>query len=203
MNIDLFFTGKGEPGLICDRPFDDQVIAVFFDPDERHLSAEMDGHHSLLMNIPVQDELLESLRYCDTIGIGVVTGDVITQSLQVPLIAIEDDFMQSLALPKFRGSSVASLESFIRNCQTGQPVHRDDLGDETALDTIMKAGTMSSPQFSPQLAHQRRLEAAPRAPAPGNVPSFGPGGGGGAGGGGSPVYRKTPPAGGSCRGENN
>ncbi|NCC21248.1 MAG: hypothetical protein EOM26_02155 [Alphaproteobacteria bacterium] len=196
MNIDLLITGKGEPGLICDEPFPEPVVAVMFDPRDRQLSVELEDHQAAILNITVADELAEDLRYADMIEIGTVMENAVTESIQVPLIVLEEDSLPPLDDLPFRRNSVLHFESFAKNVVSGQPVHRSDLGNEAALKTVMDATQMVAPQYSPALAHQRRLEAAPRAPAPHNAPSFGPGAGGGGGGRRVPghTYRKTPAA---------
>lgn len=197
MNIDLLLTSKGEPGLICDGPFDAPAVAVIFDLQERQLYVEMEESDSLPLNISISEEFIEDLTYSDIIGIGVIVEEEITESLQVPVITLEEgDFRPSLKnMSGGRTSSVVYFERFLKSCSKGQPIHRDDLGNEASINTVMQATQMMAPQFSPKLEHQRRLEAGPRTPGPVNAPQFsGPGGGASGGGGGGSNYRRIPAA---------
>lgn len=150
---------------------------------------EMEDHQSMKLNINLDDEFIEAMRYSQMIEVGVLFDGKITESLQVPLITLEEDAPYSFDDMPFRMNSVLHFESFIKNCTAGQPVHRDDLGNEASLSSLMDATQLVAPQFAPKLAHQRQLEAAPRTPGMNHAPQFsGPGGGGGG------PYRRTPAA---------
>ncbi len=186
MNIDLLFTKDGEPGLICDEPFDHPAMAVLFDMSERVMSVEFEEMDSRQLNIPVEDDFANALYYSERIQLGVILEGKIAGTLQLPLILLEEGELLTTGKMARPQSSIVSFERFVRTCETGQPVHRDELGNEATLGSVMDATVMVAPQFAPQLARQRALEAGPKTPgmsprAPGPL---GPGGlGGGAGGG--------------------
>ncbi len=184
MNIDFLMTKKGEPGLICDAPFEETPLAVIFDESSRQLSVEMEENLALVLNIPLEEQYLEDLSYADRIHIGILFEDEIAHSLQAPLIVVEDDVDAITSGFPPVSKSVLQFESFVRQCVSGQPIHRTDLGNEAALKTVMSGEQMIAPHYAPGLVRARKLEAAPRTPAPHNAPQFGgPGGGGGGGGG--------------------
>lgn len=194
MNIDLLLTDKGEAGLVCDEPCSDPVVAVLLDLYEHRMFIEMEDHISMPLNINVDREYVEDLRFASMIETGVLFDGNITESLQVPLITLDEDSpYPSLENLPFRTNSVMHFESFIKNSVKGQPIHREDLGNEASLGSLMNATQLIAPQFAPKLEHQRQLEASPRTPAPGHAPQFA-GPGGGAGGGGKyspPSYRRS------------
>lgn len=199
VNIDLLLTSKDkaglpEAGLICDSFFSEMVVAVFIVTEENQMVIAMDDHQHLDLNVSISDEFLEEMQFVSEINLGVILNGVITESHQIPLRAIssDDSFFSIENLP-MRSSSVSHFESFIKNCIKGQPAHREDLGNEDSLSSVMEETMMMAPQFSPELVHQRRMEMAPRSPVLARAPSMGPGGGA-SGASSAGTYRRTPAA---------
>lgn len=193
MNIDLLLTRDGQAGLLSDTPFEQTIAVVLFDPGGGELSLEFKDMNTLQFNIGVEEGFARALTEVTRIHMGVIVAGQITDSALLPLVVVEGGSLalrgdQAAARP---ARSVMAFDRFLRQCSAGQPVHRDDLGNENSLGAVMGGGLMVAPQFSPQLARQKALEAAPRAPAPAQAPSFGPGGMGGGGGG---VVRSVPPS---------
>lgn len=79
--------------------------------------------------------------------------------------------------------SVEKFLNFMRAVTAGQPLHRDDLGDEDSSKSSVLGGmSVATLQLAPQLQQQRTREAAPRVAPRAAPPSMGMGGGGGGGG---------------------
>lgn len=97
--------------------------------------------------------------------------------------------------------SVDKFLQFMRNASGGQPLHRDDLGDEDSSKSSILGGMSSaSVQLAPQLQQQRTREAAPRAAPRAAPPSPGGMGGGMSGAGGGGAIRSGGHTGGTATG---
>lgn len=181
MNIDLLLTDQGEPGLVSDTGFDHPVAGVMYDAESGQITLEFGEAEPLELNIPIGSETGDGLRHIIEIQVGIIERGMIADNRQVPLVLLNDPFGGGNAgrfavRPR---NSVSSFESFMRRCTSGQPVHRDDLGDERHAGSILGSVSPAVLQFAPHLARQKTLEASPHlAPAP-PAPGMGPGGAGG------------------------
>lgn len=193
MNIDLLLTEQGEAGLIADTDYEAAVAGVMFDGQTGQISLELGDMDALELNIPVSQDLARRLSHTYEIHVAVIKRGVIQESRQVPLVLINDPFGggntgQFAIKPR---SSAIALESFMNRATMGQPAHRDDLGNEAAAGSVMGGISATTLQFSPQLARQRTMEAAPRTPGAHHAPSAPGLGPKGAGGGHRPPPRQT------------
>lgn len=183
MNIDLLFTEQGEAGLVADATFPAAVAGVMYDTLTGMISLEFADAESFDMNIPVEQEIAgRFLSNIYDIHVGIITRGVIADSRQVPIVLLGDPFgggnAGHFAVRPRR--SVTAFESFMKRCSAGQPVHRDDLGDEASASSVLGGITAAVLQFAPHLARQRQMEIAPTpTPAPSHAPGMGLGGGGG------------------------
>lgn len=192
MNIDLLLTQKGEAGLLCDSMFPNPVAAIMLDAELHQLSLEFSDMDSMELNIPVEESFLHSLLYAEFIQVGAVVEGTISASHQVPIVFLNDPYGNGTPrIPPKTKNSVLEFENFMKRAITGQPAHREDLGDEATAESVISGLNTAVLQFAPQLARQRTMEAAPKAAPKAPAPS-GPGGMG-AGGGGGPVLRQPPP----------
>lgn len=197
MNIDLLLTAQGEAGLVSDKALQGPLAGVMLDAESGQMTLEFADADSLELNIPLALDLTRSLRNAHAVHVGIIERGVIADSRQVPLV-LQDDPFGGGNHGRFAGkpgNSVMAFERFMKNANAGQPVHRDDVGNEATTSSVMRGSGLSAAtmQFAPGLTRQRALEAAPRAaPAP-----RGPQGPGGMGGGGnrSPIPPPRPPAG--------
>lgn len=184
VNIDLLLTERGEPGLLCDAHFPSVVAGVMFDAEARQVTIEFSDMDSKDLNIPVEEEYLQSLLYADSFHVGTIIDGVICSSRQVPVLFLNDPYGAKLEAPPKASESVLLFENFLKRCVSGQPLHREDLGNEATMNSVMSGTNTAVLQFAPQLARQRSMEAAPKAPTPqGPAGPSGPGGMGGSGGG--------------------
>ncbi len=75
---------------------------------------------------------------------------------------------------------LVAFDYFVKSCTSGQPVHREDLSDDSA-GCVLGDAVPSALQFAPHLARRHAIEAAPKmapnAPGP-STPGLGSGGGG-------------------------
>jgi len=187
MDVDLLFTRQGEAGLISRGNFIKKIAGAVLDTVSGTLTLEFVDMDYMELNIPIEDDFTGTLDYCNQIHIGGITNGSIAQAYQVPFMFLDDPYRNE-AMQNVRQSSkpLVAFENFVRRCVTGQPVHREDLGDEDNMGCVLGDASPSSLEFAPHLARRHSMERAPRAApnVPGiNVPGLG-GSGGSQGGGG-------------------
>jgi hypothetical protein len=193
MDIDLLFTAEGEAGVIANENLVQKALGLVFDTQTGILTLEFADMDYLELNIPVERDFFQTLDNCGQVHLGAIKNGHIAQAYQVPLMFLDDPYRGD-ALKNVRQSKnpLVSFESFVKRCTIGQPVHRDDLGNEDTMGCILGDASPSSLQFAPHLARRHALEAAPKIAPRGPGPSA-PGLGGGGGGGGSVTRNTTPP----------
>lgn len=185
MNIDLFISTQNIAGLVSDEPFEGQLAGIMFDPETGLISLEFADIDPIEMNIPVAQNLCEALLPLGDIHIGVLEHNTFSDARQLPLILLNNPFggAHQGRFPAKPRRSVLDFERFMKTCAAGQPVHRDDLGDETSAESVMSGVNPAVLQFAPHLTQQRTMEAAPKvAPRGPAGPAMGGMGGGGGGG---------------------
>ena len=144
MNIDLLLTQQGEAGLLCDSLFPNPVAAIMLDAELHQISLEFSDMESMDLNIPVEDSFLHSLLYAEFIQVGAVVDGTISASNQVPIVFLNDPYGTGQpSIPPKAKNSVLEFENFMKRAVTGQPAHRDDLGDEATADSVMSGLKMS------------------------------------------------------------
>lgn len=193
MNIDLLFTAEDEAGLICSENLFKKAAGIVFDTETGVLTVEYVDMDFMEFNIPVESDFFETLDKCPHIHVGAIIGGKISQAYQVPFMFLDDPYrMDAMKNTPQPANPLQAFEVFVKFCVRGQPVHRDDLGDETAMGCILGDAVPSSLEFAPHLARRHQMEAAPKAaPAP-SGPS-GPGLGLGSSGSAPPPRNTTPP----------
>ena len=196
MNIDLLVTQQGDAGLVCDFMFTSPLAGIIYDAQTHQLSFEYSDMDVLELNIPVQDDLSETMLMIPSLQVGVIEHGQIQLSRQVPLLLLNDPLGGGLNMPKAASNSVTAFEAFLRNCISGQPVHRENLDADIGADasaSVIGGINRAVLDFAPHLQRQKSLEARhgyqPTGPAP-STPGMG---GGPAGGGGTykPPPRRT------------
>jgi len=183
VNIDLLLTQQGDAGLVCDGAFESPVAGVIFDAEMRQITLEHANLDTAELNIPVEDDIAQALLWATSVQVGVIEGGQIQDNRQVPLMLLNDpDAEPGYDKPSRASNSVTAFERFLKACVTGQPLHRDDLGDEDESGSVVGGMNRAVLQFAPHLARQRTLEASHdlklHGPAP-MAPGMGLGGGGG------------------------
>ncbi len=193
MNIDLLFTRRGEAGLICSENLVQKAIGVLFDPKSRMMSLEFADMDTLEFNIPIEPEYFEMLDLCGQLHIGAVKNSHIAQAYQIPLMFLDDPYRaEALSNVRQPANPLNAFNRFVQSCAFGQPVHRDDLGDEAAMGCILGEASPANLQFAPHLARRAAMEAKPSAaPAPRGPGLSAPGLGGSTSSGGT-VPRSPP-----------
>ncbi len=193
MNIDLLFGKDGDACLVADKAFPCPVAAALYDSETYTLTLELSDMDSLALNIPVEVDYSVCLTHLAQLHIGILEQKQLTDVQQVPLVLLEEPFggVGSGTMSRQAGASVSAFEYFLRQAQTGQPIHRDDLGDEKLSHGVMSGMNSAVLQFAPQLARQRTLEASPQAAPRGpSAPGLGPSGSGA----GRIVTQRPPPS---------
>ncbi len=182
MNIDLLFTAKGEAGLISSENLVKKVVGTVFDVETGVLTLEFVDMDFLELNIPIEKEFNATLDMCPQIHIGAVKDGNIAQAYQVPFMFL-DDLYRGQAFDNVRqpANPLEAFNYFVKATVFGQPVHREDLGDEDAMGCILGDAVPSALQFAPHLARRHQMEVAPKAAPSGPAGPSGPGLGGGGG----------------------
>lgn len=184
MDIDLLFTEHGECGLLCNKNLVTKAIGAVLDTETGLFTLEFNDMDYLEFNIPVDPEHFPWLERAQQIHIGAIMEGEISQAYQVPLMFLDDPYRtEAYGRTKQLPNPLAAFGYFVKSCVTGQPVHRDDLGDEDKMGCILGDATPGSLAFAPHLARRHSMEVAPKAAPSGPGPS-GPGLGGSSGGGG-------------------
>lgn len=190
MNIDLLFNAKGECGLLSSENFVKKLVGVVFDTAEGMLSLEFTDMSHMDLNIPVEPDYFNTLEFTPLVQIGSVVEGKISQAYQVPLMLLDDPYRAAaFKNVKVPTKPLESFYYFVKNCVVGQPVHRDDAGDESTAGCILGDAQPSSLEFAPHLARRHTLEVMPSADL--NLSGPGLGLGGSSGGGGARAARQT------------
>lgn len=189
MDIDLLFTGQGEAGLIANGNFIKKAAGAVLDTKTGILTIEYVDSDYMEFNIPVEQEFFATLDACQQIHVGAVKNGNIAQAYQVPLMFLDDPYRgEAMRHTRQPSNPLQAFGYFVKRCTNGQPVHRDDLGNEDAMGCILGDASPSALQFAPHLARRHALEAGPRTNAPVHAPRMGGPGLGSSSGGGT-VYR--------------
>ncbi len=197
MNIDLLFTQDGQAGLICNENPMKKAIGIVFDTQTGLITAEYADMDFTEFNIPVEVSFFEALDRNPQIHIGAVKNGNISQAYQVPFMFLDDPYRTEMIgkTPQLP-NPLQAFEFFVKHCVTGQPVHRDDLGDEGAMGCVLGDAVPSALQFAPHLARRHAMEAAPKAMPTLNMGPSAPGLGLGSSGAATPprgTGNSTPP----------
>lgn len=185
MDIDLLITPNGEAGLLSSKNLIKKALGILFDTDNGTLSIEFADMDHLTLNIPVERDLYDSLDSNARIHIGSIKEGKIAQAYQVPLMFLDDPYRAEAF--KNRQDPIKPLAAFyyfIKNCRLGQPVHRNDAGNEDTSGCILGDTAPASLEFAKHLARRHGIEAATAATTGLNAPGMGLGGGSSSGGGG-------------------
>ncbi len=196
MDIDLLFTGTGEAGLIANGNFIKKAIGIVLDTKSGILTMEYADSDYMEFNIPVEASYFEVLDHSAQIHIGAVKNGNIAQAYQVPLMFLDDPYRGEMLRGAARQAPnpLQAFNAFVKRCTIGQPVHRDDLGDEKSMGCILGDAIPASLQFAPHLARRHALEAGQKIIP--NVPTHhiqGPGLGTSSPGGRSMYQQQQPP----------
>ena len=187
MNIDLLFTGNGEAGLIASENLVKKAAGIVFNVENGVLSLEYVDMDFLDLNIPVDESFYATLDVTGQIHIGAVKNGEIAQAYQVPFMLLNDPYRaHEITQLQQPSNPLQAFDYFVKAAMFGQPVHREDLGDDESMGCILGDASPSSLQFAPHLARRHQMEIAPKAAPSGPGPSGpGLGGGGGSTGGGA------------------
>jgi hypothetical protein len=182
-------TADNRIGILADAPFEHDIAAAMFEAESGYVWLEYtDMAGTFDLNIPAAEEYFEPFRMAGQFGIplelGVYTDDQIEDAVQLP-VAVVGGHTGMPRLQHQASRSILRFEHFMKSVISGQPLHRDNLGDEDSASGIAADVSPAALELAPQLQRQRQLEAAPKT-APQAGPNA-PGLGGAASGGGAPV----------------
>jgi hypothetical protein len=183
MDIDLLLTEHGEAGLLCNENLVKKAVGVVLDTETGLFTLEFNDMDFIEFNIPVDPEYLSWLDRLQQLHIGAVKEGNISQAYQIPLMFMDDPYRtEAYGRVKQPKNPLMAFEYFVKACKTGQPVHREDLGDDESAGCVLGDATPGALAFAPHLARRHGIErtpkAAPSGPGP-SVPGMGLGGSGG------------------------
>lgn len=179
MNIDLLIGKNGQSGLLCSQPLKGEPVGAIFDALLCEITVEFaNGAEPLALNIPVEERFIKKLLTDHSLFAGCVQDGQYIDALEVPLVYLNDPYGSPLAARPALSTrrNVTGFEAFLHNSSFAQPIHRDDLGDESTLSGILGGEDVRAIKFAPALARQRELEHMPHY-APVQAMNLGPGGG--------------------------
>jgi hypothetical protein len=193
MDIDLLFTGQGEAGLISNGNFIKKAIGVVLDNKSGILTLEYADSDYMEFNIPVESDFFPALDVNALIHVGAIKNGNIAQAYQVPLMFLDDPYRgEMLRHARQPGNPLQAFNAFVKRCTTGQPVHREDLGDEKSMGCVLGEASPAALQFAPHLARRHALESGHKIIPNVNAPHIhGPGLGTSSSGGRS-MYQQPP-----------
>jgi hypothetical protein len=164
MNIDLLFTQNGEAGLIASENLVKKASGIVLDTKNGILTLEYVDSDYQELNIPVESEFFAMLDLCGRIHVGAVKNGNIAQAYQIPLMFLDDPYRgQDIAQMVQPKNPLQAFNVFVKKVVSGQPVHRDDLGNEEAMGCILGDASPASLQFAPHLQRRHAMEVGPRA----------------------------------------
>ncbi len=177
MDIDLLFDAQDGAGLISDKNYPKKAVGVLVDVQSGLLTLEYADMDFLETNIPLDGSFVDGLAAAPFMHVGAVINGDISQAYQVPLMFLDDPYRGELLGQAIdAGRPLQAFERFLKTCVTGQPVHRDDLSDDSSMGCVLGDVVPSNLQFAPHLARRHGLEIKPSAlpQAPGmNAPGLG------------------------------
>ncbi|MCD8496946.1 MAG: hypothetical protein LRZ85_01980 [Alphaproteobacteria bacterium] len=181
MNIDLLFTRSGAAGLIASSNWIKKVAGVLLDTQSGIVTIEYADTDFLELNIPIEAEYFPILDFNQSIHLGAVVNGHIAQAYQVPLVFADDPYRNQTLAPHQDENPLSAFSYFVKSCVAGQPVHREDLGNENTMGCILGDSSPSSLEFAPHLARRHAFEMKPQLDLS-HLPTLGLGSGGGGGG---------------------
>ena len=167
MNIDLLFTKSDEAGLIASENLMKKASGVVLDSETGILTLEYVDADYMELNIPLERQFADMLAHAPFIHIGAVKNGNIAQAYQIPLMLLDDPYRGSMNrdVENEGQSPLVAFGAFVKNCVTGQPAHRDDLGDEDSMGCVLGDDTPTSLQFAPHLEKRQAMEVGVKKPA--------------------------------------
>lgn len=204
MDIDLFTSGHGECGLLCNTSLPDLPAGIIFDAETMELTIEFLEFDPLHLNIPIESALTESILMAKHCYVAYLIDGQIQDTVMTPLLFLNDpyggEFQNNGGLTQTTRALVM-FQEFMKRCNFAQAAHRESLENEGASGSILHGQDPKALQLAPQLIRQQQMELGPQGPSgPAMVqaqtmsmPGMGgpkmPGMGGGAG----TVRRAAPP----------
>lgn len=201
MNIDLFLTHHGEAGLIGDRPSENKPSGVILDAETNFMTLEFADGQTIHLNIPIEEHYAEQLLMVPRMQVGMMEDGQVREHANVPLYYLNDPYGSSFAETAFRGKpdhTLVGFQQFMKRCTFAQAIHREDVGNEDSVGSVLRGSSPQNLQFAPQLVRDKSLDVniGPRTPGLSYGISHAPGPKGPGGMGGSSTRstpRRTPP----------
>lgn len=163
MQIDLLSSRQGEVGLVANGAFTSDISIIIFDVAERSLTLEYgEAMDSMKLNVPVGEDFVSHLVAQDSVHVCAIEKGRMVYAKQVPLIKVSMDEDDVVSSGGGMARGVMGVQAWLKKVITGQPAHRDDLGNITTAGGIMHREGLSPAtlQAAPHLAKQLVAEQA-------------------------------------------
>lgn len=203
MDIDLFTSGHGECGLLCDAAMPDLPAGMIFDAETMELTVEFLEFDPLHLNIPIESTLADGILMAKHCYVAYLVDGQIQDTVMTPLLFLNDPYggeFQNTGGLSQTARSLVMFQEFMKRCNFAQAAHRDDLDNEGSSSSILRGQDPKALQLAPQLVRQQQMELGPQGPSGPSGPVqtiSAPGMGGpkmpGMGGGGGTIRRTIPP----------
>lgn len=118
------------------------------------------NNESLWMNVPVSADTIETIIHSAGLHVGHINDGQIADIVYVPIvISTAFDINAERKIPSPRISAVL-FELFMKECKTGQALHRDYKNNDSMDSGILDDLSPSVLKFAPSLAQQKKFELA-------------------------------------------
>lgn len=168
MDIDLFTSGHGECGLLCNTPLPDLPAGMIFDAETMELTVEFLEFDPLHLNIPVESDLANGILMAKHCYVAYLVNGQILDTVMTPLLFLNDPYGGEFQNNEGLNQTTRSLmmfQEFMKRCNFAQAAHRGDLDNEGSSSSILQGQNPKSLQFAPQLIRQQQMEMGPSGPS--------------------------------------
>ena len=176
MNIDLFFSSKNFPGLVCDEDFDYVPSGIIFDMRLSSLTLEFapkgkDFAEAFEMNVAVSDDFAPVLAETEMILLGIMDKQELSKAWVLPIGVLEDDGDFAYAIDTIRMNpardGLREMIFFLKDAEKGQPVHREHISQGGAIKPVTEKQDLKEITLTKTAERGLRQEArnAPTSPA--------------------------------------
>lgn len=161
MNVDLVMSDN-EAGLISDKLPQKPMVGLLFDLETRMMTLEIKDDDSIHFNIPVHDDFVATLEARPYLHFGFMKDEEMLEALQIPLAILSPaysfrDSLMGMSVQRTQ-RSVMQITNFLRNVKSGQPINRENIGDESGLKPVSAGLNPAILKYAPFLKQQMSME---------------------------------------------
>lgn len=161
MNVDLVMSDN-EAGLVSDKLPQKPMVGLLFDLETRMMTLEIKDDDSIHFNIPVHDDFVEVLEQRPYLHFGFMRDDEMLDAMQLPLAVLSPrysfrDSLMTMAAQR-TSRSILHITNFLKNVRSGQPINRENIGDESGLKPVSAGLNPALLKYAPFLKQQMSIE---------------------------------------------